>query len=281
MGGSTILSRAVGGKPDGLRSDGAAGWTRPLHSSISIPAVGARGSGTVSRAGTRGREDSFLRCRGDTPLAEGHAHQTPRGVAHQCDRGVDESEPRYKLTIDFRDWPSKQDLVVSTVFEESDVSLLRIELRSPLGVPVQFDVYSQWRRSGCMQSIDLTDIDVTGLRDGETGAVPLSELKRAILTRLAKDTNVEVTGECGRYSLIAPPTSEDNGRFLSCARNGSSLHCRYEGEFRVTPGVYTLRHKSASTLLECSEPPPSLGRRGCQARTLFRCFSSPTGIRQD
>jgi hypothetical protein len=149
----------------------------------------------------------------------------------------------HELTLDLRDWQSAQEVTVSFVLDRSDTDLLQKELRGPIGAWIDFHVYNQWRRSGCIQQVDLYGIDAIGLRDGETGAVPLAEIKRAVRQVLAASTKVDITGACGPYSIAVPATPQDNGLFISCRRTGNSLECRYEGEFQTLPAVYSIRAK--------------------------------------
>jgi hypothetical protein len=144
-----------------------------------------------------------------------------------------------ELTVDLTNWQVLQEVIVSAVLDRQDVSLLRQNLQSGLGQSIQFDVYGFWRRSGCLQSIRLFGISISGLRDGETGAVPLAEIKTAVRQSLASSTKVDVDGECGPYAVIAPGIQGDAGRFLSCRRGSDSLVCRYEGEFQSLPAIYT------------------------------------------
>jgi hypothetical protein len=148
-------------------------------------------------------------------------------------------EHEYELTVDARDWASAQEITTSVVVDDADARLLQQELREGLGISIRFDMYGHWRRTGCLQVVRLSGIGITGLRDGETGAVPLADIKRAIRTVQAQSTDVSIDGECGEYFLANPISARDNGRSLSCRRGGDSLECRYEGEFQVTPAVFT------------------------------------------
>lgn len=146
---------------------------------------------------------------------------------------------RRELTMDLSDWQAKQEVVVSAVLDRQDAAVLQQNLRSNLGQPIQFDVSSFWRRTGCLQSVRLFGITVSGLRNGETGAVPLAAIKTAVTKAVAGSTKVDVDGECGAYAVIAPVTQLDEGRSLSCRRTGDNLICRYEGDFQDTPAIYT------------------------------------------
>jgi hypothetical protein len=142
----------------------------------------------------------------------------------------------YELTLDLHNWWPGQEVTVGAVLEPSDAELLLEELRGPIGASVQFDLTGYWRRSGCIQAIGLFGIDVAGVGDGETGAVSLAELKQAIRTLKAGSTNVDVTGECGAFSLLSPVMPADRERYISCRRIRKSLECRYEGE--VQPNFF-------------------------------------------
>jgi hypothetical protein len=146
---------------------------------------------------------------------------------------------RRELTVDLSKWQATQEVVVSAVLDQEDASFLQRNLQSNLGQPIQFDVSSFWRRTGCLQSIRLFGISISGLGDGETGAVPLAEIKTAVKKTVAQSTKVDVDGECGAYAVTAPVTQLDAGRSLICRRGGDNLICRYEGDFRDTPAVYT------------------------------------------
>jgi hypothetical protein len=146
---------------------------------------------------------------------------------------------RRELTVDLTNWQAAQEVVVSAVLDRQDASLLQQNLDGNLGQPIQFDVSSFWRRTGCLQSIRLFGIGIGGLGDRETGAVPLAEIKTAVTKLVANSTKVEVDGECGPYAVTAPVSQLDQGRSLSCRRTGDNLICRYEGDFRDTPAIYT------------------------------------------
>lgn len=158
-----------------------------------------------------------------------------------------------EMTVDLSNWQVSQELIVSAILDRRDASLLEQKLQSGLGQPIQFDVFTAWRRSGCVQSIRLLGVTMSGLRDGETGAVPLAEIKRAVRQTVAGSTKVDVDGECGAYNVGAPITQEDTGRTLSCRRTSDSLICRYEGEFQNLPAVYT----TYSAVFSGARPTPS------------------------
>jgi hypothetical protein len=145
----------------------------------------------------------------------------------------------YEMTVDLRDWLSTQEVTTSVVVTEADARLLQQDLSGIVGTSIQFDVYGRWRRTGCVQDVKLSGIDIVGLRDGETGGVPLADIKRAIRTVQAKSTDVTIQGECGEYFLADPISARDIGHSLSCRRRGDSLECRYEGEFRDLQAVYS------------------------------------------
>jgi hypothetical protein len=146
---------------------------------------------------------------------------------------------RRELTLDLSSWKAAHEVVVSAVLDRGDASVLQQNIDSNFGQRIQFDVSSFWRRTGCLQSIRLFGINIAGLGDGETGAVPLAEIKTAVTKLVASSTKVEVDGECGPYAVTAPVTQLDTGRSLSCRRTGDNLICRYEGDFRDTPAIYT------------------------------------------
>jgi hypothetical protein len=146
----------------------------------------------------------------------------------------------YEMALDLRQWGAAQEVVVSLEVEGADAHLLRQNLRGPLGANVKFDLSSQWRRSGCLQAVELAGVETTGLRDREKGAVSLVEIKQVVRHALAPSMNVDVTGNCGAYAVTAPVVPGDEARFLTCQRVGrGGLQCLYEGEFQVQSTVYT------------------------------------------
>lgn len=141
---------------------------------------------------------------------------------------------RRELALDLSPhWASGGDVLASIELENSERETLLQDLKSPLGKQVLFNVSSQWRRTGCLQAIDLSGIDAIetfGLRDGERGAVSLKLLKQAVSRLVSSKTSVSVDGECGSQLVLRPPAAGDAETNASCLRSGESLHCHFEGQ---------------------------------------------------
>ena len=131
-------------------------------------------------------------------------------------------------------WTSGGEVLASAELTEAEYKRLHRDLDSPLGAPVNFVVSNQWRRTGCVQRIELDGveaIDAFGLRDGERGAVSLDALRFAVRGVISRNTNVNIDGECGAQSIMLPSGSVGGQTDVNCSRSGKSLECLFEGQF--------------------------------------------------
>lgn len=150
---------------------------------------------------------------------------------------------RREIALDLStNWASGGDLVASVELSNSERARVEQELRSSFGTSVFFDVSTKWRRTGCIQLIQLDDdnaIESFGLQDGERGAVSLGLLRLAVSKLASQKTSVSITGDCGSQSVLLPPGAAGGETNASCSRSGYSLDCRFEGEFSDMAFTYS------------------------------------------
>jgi hypothetical protein len=174
------------------------------------------------------------------------AQVEPLGITRLAAWPVDSIRARIRLNGDPRDlvvdagpgWSTSREVEVSIDLSGEEAATLRRNLASSFGVQVDFFVSSRWRKTGCLQVVDLNGIDISGLDDGASGAVALSTIKRAVRGLVSRDTKVAIEGECGDAMVGLPPTPQDDQVMLQCERRGSAMHCRYEGRFSDWPTTF-------------------------------------------
>jgi hypothetical protein len=136
------------------------------------------------------------------------------------------------------DWGASRDITVSLDLSADEAEAVRDRLESIIGYQIDFHVSHRWRKTACVQTVDLSGvpaIDAYGLRDGASGAVALSSVKTAVRRLVGRDTRVNIEGECGDAMLGTEPRPGDEKQTLSCKRIGNSLQCLYEGGFLDHP----------------------------------------------
>jgi len=150
---------------------------------------------------------------------------------------------RRELALDLSpNWAAGGDLLATVELSNSERARLEQELKSSFGASVFFDVSTRWRRTGCLQLIQLNDnnaIEAFGLHDGERGAVSLGLLRLAVSKLASQETNVSITGDCGSQSVLLPPGASGGETNASCIRSGYSLDCRLEGQFSEMAFIYS------------------------------------------
>jgi len=140
------------------------------------------------------------------------------------------------------DWNKGGMIEASIDLSEDERALREQFLRSSLGTQVTFNVSSKWRRTRCAQTITLGGvpaIDAFGLKDGQRGAVSLEMLKFAVMKVVSRSTDVAIDGECGDQFIGLPAKPADKLTSVDCERLGTSLMCRFEGNFLQQAFVFT------------------------------------------
>ncbi len=139
------------------------------------------------------------------------------------------------------DWATARDVTVSIDLSGEEAEDVRDRLESMIGYQIDFLVSHRWRKTACVQTVNLSEvpaIDAYGLRDGASGAVALSSVKAAVRGLVSRDTRVNIEGECGDAMLGTALRPGDEKQTLSCKRTGNYLTCLYEGGFSDHPTTF-------------------------------------------
>jgi hypothetical protein len=135
-------------------------------------------------------------------------------------------------------WNKADGFTATAELTEREFKDISSDITGGIGASVTFDAATKGRRTGCTQLLELDGHDTIAdrrLRDGETAAVKLRQVKLA----LRRSFNTVVEGSCGQEFIASPNSPADDTTMFACSRSGPRIACRFDGNFSIEDMVVT------------------------------------------